>query len=368
MNFKFRITKYLAVSALAVLLLGACSKNNIYMDVAYPNGEGNNGGEEGNNDNPDKKDALITFSASVEGRNITRAMSPMGKGLQSWLCAYPSNTTNTIEGEPVGEGNYITSSPGVLTGLQSYKMYLSNDIYSFYAVSCNSSNPAPTFTNGKSEALSNGVDYLWWHALHQDVTSSQVNIPITYQHVATQVVITITGGENITLNKVLSATITPTKPGAFMDLSTGIISSEVSYDKPADMGINDFTVQYIMLPLKSSDPMALTMELMVHLNRLYIPRSSAPPPMPAMAPARTWAATMSPVTLRPAYLANSGLSPVILSLVPRDVRYRKNHTRIQSRIPSTMPAWILVPLRTTGSLDVFSNSREARLELLTSRK
>ena len=209
MNFKFRITKYLAVSALAVLL--------------------------GNNDNPDKKDALITFSASVEGRNITRAMSPMGKGLQSWLCAYPSNTTNTIEGEPVGEGNYITSSPGVLTGIQSYKMYLSNDIYSFYAVSCNSSNPAPTFTNGKSEALSNGVDYLWWHALHQDVTSSQVNIPITYQHVATQVVITITGGENITLNKVLSATITPTKPGAFMDLSTGIISSEVSYDKPADI-------------------------------------------------------------------------------------------------------------------------------------
>lgn len=193
MNFKFRITKYLAVSALAVLLLGACSKNNIYMDVAYPNGEENSGGEEGNNDNPDKKDALITFSASVEGRNITRAMSPMGKGLQSWLCAYPSNTTNTIEGEPVGEGNYITSSPGVLTGIQSYKMYLSNDIYSFYAVSCNSSNPAPTFTNGKSEALSNGVDYLWWHALHQDVTSSQVNIPITYQHVATQVVITITG-------------------------------------------------------------------------------------------------------------------------------------------------------------------------------
>ena len=35
------------------------------MDVAYPNGEGNNGGEEGNNDNPDKKDALITFSASA---------------------------------------------------------------------------------------------------------------------------------------------------------------------------------------------------------------------------------------------------------------------------------------------------------------
>ena len=138
MNFKFRITKYLAVSALAVLLLGACSKNNIYMDVAYPNGEGNNGGEEGNNDNPDKKDALITFSASVEGRNITRAMSPMGKGLQSWLCAYTANTSNNITGAPIAQGNYVTSSPGVLTGNLGYKMYLSNAIYSFYAVSCNS--------------------------------------------------------------------------------------------------------------------------------------------------------------------------------------------------------------------------------------
>ena len=29
MSIKFRITKYLAVSALAMLLLGACSKNNI---------------------------------------------------------------------------------------------------------------------------------------------------------------------------------------------------------------------------------------------------------------------------------------------------------------------------------------------------
>lgn len=46
--------------------------------------------------------------------------------------------------------------------------------------------PAPTFTNGKSEALSNGVDYLVVACPASDVTSSQVNIPITYQHVATR--------------------------------------------------------------------------------------------------------------------------------------------------------------------------------------
>ena len=39
MSIKFRITKCLAVSALAMLLLGACSKNNIYIDLADPNEE-----------------------------------------------------------------------------------------------------------------------------------------------------------------------------------------------------------------------------------------------------------------------------------------------------------------------------------------
>ena len=155
-----------------MLLLGACSKNNIYIN--YPDEENNGGssgsGNDDNNGNPTKENALITFSASVEGRNITRAMSPMGKGLQSWLCAYTANTSNNITGAPVAQGNYVTSSPGVLTGNLGYKMYLSNAIYSFYAVSCNSTSPAPTFTNGLSEPLSNGVDYLWWHAVHQDLS------------------------------------------------------------------------------------------------------------------------------------------------------------------------------------------------------
>ena len=86
MSIKFRITKYLAVSALAMLLLGACSKNNIYIDLADPNEENGNdhpsGNDSGNdNGNPSKEGTLVTFSASVEGRNITRAMSPMGKCL-----------------------------------------------------------------------------------------------------------------------------------------------------------------------------------------------------------------------------------------------------------------------------------------------
>lgn len=278
MNINFRKTKYMVVSIFTVLLLGACSKNNIYVDVIEPDAQNNNSSGS-DNGNPNKDNTLITFSASVEGRNISRAMSPMSKGLQSWLAAYQSSATNIINSAPVAEGDYTTSSPGILTGIQGYKMYLSNNIYDFYAVSCNSTAPAPIFRNGISAPLSNGVDYLWWHALHQDVTSSQVSIPITYQHAATQVVIAIAGGENITLNKIISATITPPKPGAFMDLSTGLISSETSYDKATSMGINDFTLQYIMLPVKSSDPMTLTLEILVNgenTPRTYV--SSITPP------------------------------------------------------------------------------------------
>lgn len=94
MSIKFRITKCLAVSALAMLLLGACSKNNIYIDLADPNEENGNGHPSGNdsgndNGNPSKEGTLVTFSASVEGRNITRAMSAYGQGITKLVVCLP---------------------------------------------------------------------------------------------------------------------------------------------------------------------------------------------------------------------------------------------------------------------------------------
>lgn len=266
MNIKSQFTKYLATSALMILLLGACSKSSINIDIINPNEEsnGDSSGDNSNNDTPAKDNALITFSAVVEGRNLARSMSPMNRGLQSWLSAYPSGTTNITTGAPAAEGDYVTSSPGVLTGIRGYKMYLSNGIYDFYAVSCNATSPPPVFTNGISSPLSNGVDYLWWHAPQQDITNSQISIPVIYQHVATQVVIAVAGGENITLNKIVSATITPPKPGATMNLSTGSIASEESYTNAVAMGVTGFTLQYIMLPIKNSSPMTITLELMMN--------------------------------------------------------------------------------------------------------
>lgn len=285
MDIKFRITKYLAVSALAMLLLGACSKNNIYIN--YPDEENNGGssgsGNDDNNGNSGQRECTDYFQCFRRRTKHHTSHVPHGKRTSKLVVCLYSQHIEQYHRRSRCSRQLCHLLPGVLTGNLGYKMYLSNAIYSFYAVSCNSTSPAPTFTNGLSEPLSNGVDYLWWHAVHQDIASSQVNIPITYQHAATQVVVAIAGGENITLNKILSATITPPKPGAIMDLSTGIITSEVSYDKAADMGINDFTVQYIMLPVKSSSPMTLTLELMVNgesFSRTYTTPLTPPNNLP----------------------------------------------------------------------------------------
>lgn len=246
----------LTIIAAAILLLGGCSKNTIIIDGDHEHDPTSD------NENPESN-TLVTFNASVEGRNLLRAMTPMPKGIQSHIYAYQATSGNSASGTPVANGLYVTSSPGVLTGSDGYKMYLSNGIYNFYAVSDNFSRIPPTFTNGISEPLFNGIDYLWWTGTQQDVTSSQINVPIVYMHVGTQVVFEVAAGNSITLNQLVGATITPAEPGSTMQLSTGTITPATSYGKPDKLGINDFIAQYIMLPIKTTQPMTLTLDILV---------------------------------------------------------------------------------------------------------
>lgn len=235
------------------LLLGSCSKNNIYIygdeDTPSP-------------DNPSGTKALVTFHASIEDRNLlTRAMAPMEKGIQNRLYAFNTTNGNPSQASPAAEGLYITSSPGILIGTDGYKMYLDNGVYDFYAVSDNFSTYPPEFTAGKSEPLFNGIDYLWWHSPQHDVNSSQINIPIIYLHTCTQIVIQIAAGDSIELKQLISALITPSEPGSSMDLATGTIPPSTTYGKADKMGINGFTAQYIMLPLRTTVPLSLTLDI-----------------------------------------------------------------------------------------------------------
>lgn len=245
-----------AAVTLSLLLALGCSKNTINLSF-------------GDTDDPagstiPKGSTLVTFNASVENRNLlTRAMSPMEKGIQNRLFAYKYPVTNLADATPMAEGLYITSSPGTLIGSDGYKMYLQNGIYDFYAVSDNFSTIPPTFTVGLSEPLYNGIDYLWWHSPQHDVNSTQVNVPIIYLHAAAQVVIQVTAGTDLTLRQLVSAMITPPQPGARMNIATGEIPPATTYGPADKMGINGMLAQYIMLPLQTDTPLTLTLEVVV---------------------------------------------------------------------------------------------------------
>ena len=229
--------KKFIIFACSLLLLAGCSKNEI---IIYGSSPENN--ESDNSQPSEKEDALITFSASLESRKVTRSMSPMPKGLVSQIYAF--ETTDRNFDDPFAEGLYSTASAGVLTGLKGYKMYLSNGSYNMYAFSENSSVYPPDLIDGISAPLKNGIDYLWWENLDQDVTTSQIHMPIVFQHVATQVVVDLSAGDGIKLDSLISASILPPTPGATLDIQTGIIESTYTYDTaPLTMGKNGFLTQ-----------------------------------------------------------------------------------------------------------------------------
>lgn len=254
-NWKPKLTANMAIISLFFLLAG-CSKSviNIYDEDET----------DGITGHPGKGNALVTFNASVENRNVTRAITLMKSGIKSQVYAYLAVSTPTGTEQLYTQGSYITASPGMLMGADNYKMYLPNNTYNFCAVSENSPSFPPMFSNGESEPLSNGIDYLWWRSWQQDVISTQIHIPITFQHVATQVVIEVEAGEGVELNELLSATITPSLSGATMKLTTGTIEPATSYDLPENMGINGFKAQYIMLPLQTTIPMEATLKVMIN--------------------------------------------------------------------------------------------------------
>lgn len=258
----FKTTK-IAALACAILFLGSCAKTTVIFDndehgnSSQPDNSNGSGGDNDNNAN-----TLVMFNASIESRNMTRAMSPMKKGIQNQLFAFDATSTNSTVVTPIAQGLYLTTAPGVLTGNAGYKMYLTNGIYNFYAVSDNFSTIPPYFSTGKSEPLFNGIDYLWWSSPQHDITSTQVSIPIVYLHVATQVVIKVSEGDGIKLDRLVSATITTPEPGASMNLSTGVIPPTSQYsNSPDKMGVNGLLAQYTMLPLKTTTPMNMTLEV-----------------------------------------------------------------------------------------------------------
>lgn len=207
---------------------------------------------------------LVTFHASVESRNmLTRALSPIGKNINVQMFAYRRNDVPS----PllVATGEYTSLLPGTLSGIADYKMYLINGVYDLYGFSENISYSPVAFNDGLSAPLDNNIDYLWWAGLKQDVNSEQLNIPIVLNHCATQVSFEVVNGNGVQKSQLVSATITPTKPGAQLNLFEGVIPPASEYDTTiAKMGVSENVAQCMMLPLRTSTPMTATFDMFVN--------------------------------------------------------------------------------------------------------
>ncbi len=261
------------LSAGLLLLAGGCTKNTITIESngltsntsdGSGTGSGDDTGSDGSTDNPTGKN-LVAFHATLESLNMTRSMSPISANTLVTIFAYHGETDNATSTAPMARGNYVAQQAGMLSGVSSYKMYLSNGTFDFYAVSTNSAARFPTITNGVSGALQNGVDYLWWSCTDYEIDNSQVTVPIIFNHAATQIVIELSAGDGIVLQQIASATLTPPQSGSTLDLTTGVISPATGYaTTTATMGVNGLTAQYTMLPLQTDTPMTLT--LSINLN------------------------------------------------------------------------------------------------------
>lgn len=140
-------------------------------------------------------------------------------------------------------------------GADGFRMLLPAGTYDFYAVSDNPPFSAPAFTDGKSEPLFNGIDYLWWGGADLEISTAQAGVPIVFQHRAAQVVFELTAGVGTTISELSPAHNYPPLGGAGMDLSTGVIPPAAACDTEiSKMGVSGQVAQYILLPIEGDRP------------------------------------------------------------------------------------------------------------------
>lgn len=224
----------------------------------------------------EKDEYTVHFNGGISMVQTKAATTAnMGDGVKATVYAYK-------ESSAVESHEYTADGSGDLTGTESYTMQLARGTYDFYGVSVNSTSvSAPAFdqeSNTKTEALSNGVDYLWVKVDDQSISSSSSsqNVNLTFVRKAVRIAITIKSGVGIQIigwdgmtdgtgsANADAATITPpVATSCVMTLATGEIAESTSLNtgSPANMttgniedsGDNDgkkkTTVSYIMLPL-----------------------------------------------------------------------------------------------------------------------
>nr|WP_129734138.1 fimbrillin family protein [Parabacteroides goldsteinii] len=211
----------------------------------------------------EKGEYAVHFSGNMD-MILTKANSTVAKGVKATISAYTKDADVTSKTAIVSKGYTVGSTAGTFEGDASYVMYLPKGDYDFYAVSTNSATAAPTFTNGVSSVLENGVDYIYAKTASQSVGNAEKNITLEFSRKAVQIYIDIKSDEtSLKLTAWQSgndaATITPpVATGCTMALTDGAITAATSVNTTganmtkATVTNNATSTSYIMLPLTAN--------------------------------------------------------------------------------------------------------------------
>ena len=254
--------------------LFSCSKDNINIImgggadkelVKDTTSSGNNG----SGSSTDSK-YLMTFVPYLLSNFQTYAdtdYSPLSTGRYVNIYAYNGSTEYT-------KVNYVSKTIGTLAAVNDDPMYLPTGNYSLYAVGRNDQvNNIPSFTNLIATELSNAVDYVYWSSGTQSITGTK-NFTMDMKHACVQIVLfidtTATSSTNSSssISSLNSVTITPSNTvGATWSLTSGNITSASSLSTmTASMGVSGLYAQYIMLPVKVSEPTTLPFSFSITLE------------------------------------------------------------------------------------------------------
>lgn len=234
----------------------------------------------------EKGEYAINFSGNMDLTTTKAEPEAVATGVKAKISAYTASDVVASATPIVKEQGYtVGATAGTFEGDDSYVMYLPKGSYDFYAVSTNSATDTdiPTFTNGVSEVLKNGVDYIWAKPSATEVPNTDKVVALAFQRKAVKIIINVASGDGIELTAWEAsagadndnATITPPDPSTTvkMALADGTITPATTLTTAVNMATeavnttaHTATASYIMLPLASGQKPTVTLKVKVKIG------------------------------------------------------------------------------------------------------
>ena len=192
---------------------------------------------------------IVYFMPRIESNITTRTLTPFPQYCEAQIFAFSSGGAQQSAASPV----FRSSEAGTLSPV-NIPMRLMTGEYDFYAISTKQDSIPVDFYNNIATGLSNGIDYLWASVKNQIIDSNGTTVPITFQHVASQIVIYVANTDSVDpMTSIQSARYN--EPYITDDISWNLLTgeittcTEISSTQIAMDIVNDTTISAIMVPV-----------------------------------------------------------------------------------------------------------------------